>query len=522
MTTIDVASKALPSEPAASVAAVRIDPAKRAEFLRRGLGLVGGSGVFLVMLLAGAPEGVAHKAWMAGAVALLMAIWWILEAVPLAVTSLLPLALFPLAGVSSIDKAAVQFANPLIFMFLGGFVIAIAMERWNLHRRMALTILRCVGNNPSALVGGFMLATAFLSMWVSNTATAALMLPIGLSVISLLADDKGGGAAKRSLFAPALLLGIAYASSIGGLGTLIGTPPNALLAGYFQATYHVTIGFADWLMFAFPLATVLLAIAWLVLTRLTFRLRDIDMTGADQIIEREVRSLGPVSRGEKIVAAVFFCTAACWIFRPLLADWLPMIPLSDPAIAVVAAIVCFVVPVHPRRGVFLLEWSDTKGLPWGVLLLFGGGLSLGAAINDSGLSATIAQAMRALEGVPTALIMLAVALTVMAISHVTSNTAAAAAFLPLVAALAISLGENPIMLAIPAALGASCVFGLPCATPPNAMVCLPGYLTVSQMMRAGTWLNVASLVLIVAFAYTMLELAFGVQVGVVPGWAAPR
>jgi len=491
---------------------------------RRGIGLSLGLVLFAVMLLMDPPTGMSEKAWITAAVGVLMAVWWVLEAIPIPATALLPLAIFPLLGVKSISATAAPYANPLIFMFFGGFILALAMERWNLHRRIALNIIRWVGTNPAALVGGFMGATAFLSMWVSNTATAAMMLPISLSVIALFANGNGkeGGPANGHAFGPALLLGIAYGASIGGVGTLIGTPPNALLAGYFAETYKIQIGFSDWMLMAVPLEIVLLAVTWLVLTRVAFPLRTMELAGAADIINKQIDNLGPISRGEKIVAVIFVTTATLWTLRPLIDGWIPALHLSDTGIAVFAALAIFTAPVEPSKRIFLLDWTATQGLPWGVLLLFGGGLSLGAAIIDTGLSKWIAEAMAAASDWPAWLLMAAIVVVVMAVSHLTSNTATAAAFLPLIAALAISLGENPLFLAIPTALAASCVFMLPVATPPNAMVFASGQLTVPQMAKAGAYINVISLILILATAYTLMGLAFGIEAEVMPDWALPK
>ena len=489
--------------------------------LRRAMGLLAGIFVFVTMIVLDPPADMPEKAWVVAAIGMLMATWWVLEAIPIPATALVPIALFPLLGVSSIKATAAPYANPLIFLFLGGFIIALAMERWNLHRRIALNILRIVGSNPAALVGGFMVATAFLSMWVSNTATATMMLPIGLSVVALI--TRGGIPGQRDgkgeRFTPALLLGIAYSASIGGIGTLIGTPPNALLAGYFAETYGIEIGFSDWMVMAVPLEIVLLVIAWFVLTHVIFPIRAKELVGVDEMIAKELKDLGHISRGEIIIATIFVATAALWMLRPLIDKWLPGISVTDPGIAVIAALIVFIVPVEPKNRVFLLDWTATQGLPWGVLVLFGGGLSLGAAINQSGLSASIATAMGGLSGMPTFALILAVVVAVMVISHLTSNTATAAAFLPLTAALAVSLGENPLFLTIPMVLAASCVFMMPVATPPNAIVFASGELTVPQMARAGILINIISLILIMLVAYSLMEFAFGIQAGVIPDWA---
>ncbi len=490
----------------------------------RTMGLLAGMVVFVGMLAMDPPAGMPQKAWATAAVGILMAIWWVLETIPIPATSLLPMALFPLFGIKSITAASAPYANPLIFMFFGGFILALAMERWNLQRRMALNIIRRVGTNPAALVGGFMGATAFLSMWVSNTATAAMMLPIGLSVIALLGDGSGkeGGSANAKAFATALMLGIAYAASIGGVGTLIGTPPNALLAAYFSQTYKVQIGFADWMIMAVPLEIVLMVAAWFVLTRVAFPVHSMKMPGAADIIREQIDKMGPMSRGEAIIATIFLITAALWTFQPIINGWFPKLHLGDTEIAIFAALAIFIIPVEPKKKVFLLDWKATQSLPWGILLLFGGGLSLGAAILDTGLSKWIADSMSLAADWPSWVMVVIVVLAVMTVSHFTSNTATAAAFLPLTAAMAVSLGENPLYLAIPTVLAASFVFMLPVATPPNAMVFASGHLTVGQMARAGSYINVISIVLILAMAYTLMGVAFGVEAGVMPDWAMPK
>ena len=487
----------------------------------RTMGLLGGLVVFVGMLAMDPPAGMPPKAWATAAVGILMAIWWVLETIPIPATSLLPLALLPLFGIKSITAASAPYANPLIFMFFGGFILALAMERWNLQRRMALNIIRWVGTNPTALVGGFMGATAFLSMWVSNTATAAMMLPIGLSVIALFNENaaKQGGGDHGKAFASSLLLGIAYAASIGGVGTLIGTPPNALLAGYFSQTYKVQIGFADWMVMAVPLEIILMVATWFILTRVAYPVHSIKMPGAADIIRSEIDKLGPISRGEGMIAVIFLITALLWTFQPIINGWFPKLRLGDTEIAIFAALAIFIIPVDARKKVFLLDWKATQGLPWGILLLFGGGLSLGAAILDTGLSKWIAESMSMAADWPSWVMVVIVVLAVMTISHFTSNTATAAAFLPLTAALAVSLGENPLYLAIPTALAASFVFMLPVATPPNAMVFASGQLTVGEMARAGSYVNLVSIILILVMAYTLMGIAFGVEAGVMPEWA---
>lgn len=481
------------------------------------LGLLLGAGLFVLLLVLPPPEGMPPVAWRVAAVAALMATWWVTEAIPIPATGLLPLVLFPLLGVAGMGQASAPYADPLIFLFLGGFLVALALERWNLHRRIALRTVALVGTRPPVLVGGFMLATAFLSMWVSNTATAVMMLPIGLSVIGLLRDRAGGDAAAEAGagFAPALLLGIAYAASVGGLGTLIGTPPNALLAGFMARTYGVEIGFAQWMLIGLPLVAVLLFCTWVLLTRLVFTLPRGEVAGIGGLLQAELAALGPMTGPERRVAVVFAGMAALWVVRPLLGDLVP--GLSDTGIAIAAALALFVLPAGPGQGgKALLDWDASRQLPWGVLLLFGGGLSLAAAIARSGLAEWIGAALSGLGGWPVLLVVLVVLVVVTAIiflTELTSNTATAATFLPLVASVAPAVGADPFMLTIPAALAASCAFMMPVATPPNAIIYGSGQVTIAQMVRAGFWLNLVSILAITGLTWLAVGTLFAVPPG---------
>lgn len=473
------------------------------------LGLLLGPLVFVAMLLLPPPAGLAPEAWRVAATATLMALWWVTEAVPIPVTGLLPLALFPLLGVASMGEAAAPYADPLIFLFLGGFLVALGLERWNLHRRIALGVVGLVGVRPASLVGGFMLATAFLSMWVSNTATAVMMLPIGLSVIALLRQD--GEAAARDGFAPALLLGIAYGASIGGMATLIGTPPNALLAAFMRRTYGVEIGFAQWMAIGLPLALLMLLGAWLILTRLAFALPRQAIAGSAALIRGEIAGLGPLATPELRVGLVFAAAALLWVLRPALEGVLPA-GVNDTVIAVAAGVLLFVIPAGGKagRGVRLMDWPTATRLPWGVLLLFGGGLSLAAAIGKSGLAAWIGAGFAGLGHWPLLLVVLLVTAGIVFLTELTSNTATAAAFLPLMASVAPALAADPFLLTIPVALGASCAFMLPVATPPNAIVFGSGRLTVAQMARAGFLLNLAAIAIILALTTALVGPVFRV------------
>ncbi|HEX6135460.1 MAG TPA: DASS family sodium-coupled anion symporter [Longimicrobiales bacterium] len=484
--------------------------------LRQRIGLPAGPILLILLLLLDPPAGMTLAAWRTAAVALFMACWWITEAVPIPATALTPLLLFPLLGILPAGATAAPYANPVIFLFLGGFVIALAMQRHELHRRIALGVVRAMGVHPPVLVLGFMAATAFLSMWVSNTATAVMMLPIGLSVVQLVKPDAGEGPMDFN-FAIALMLGIAYAASIGGLATLIGTPPNALLAAFMLETYGVEVGFAQWLIVGLPLVLISLPLAWLVLTRLVFPIRIREIPGGAAAIHEAYQQLGPVSRAERSVAVIFVLTAMLWIVRPLIDDVVP--GLSDTSIAIAAALATFLVPVDLKRGEFLMDWETAERLPWGVLLLFGGGLALAGAVTETGLAEWIGAQMGALGAWPVLLIVVIVTTVVIFLTELTSNTATAAAFLPLVASLSVGLGENPFLLVVPAALAASCAFMLPVATPPNAIVYGSGYVTVPQMSRAGVWLNILFIALITLTVYSLALLAFGVEPGTLPEWA---
>ncbi|WP_019815481.1 SLC13 family permease [Saccharomonospora saliphila] len=442
------------------------------------------------------------------AVAVLMAVWWVTEALPLPATALLPLVLFPFFGVSDIEDAAAPYADDIIFLFMGGFMIALAMQRWNLHRRIALRTVLAVGTKPVMLIAGFMLATAFISMWVSNTATAVMMLPIGVSVLGLV-SQLGDGEGDPN-FATALMLGIAYAASIGSLSTIIGTPPNTLLVGYLEENFDITLTFGQWMMFGLPVSAVFLVLAWLVLTRVVFRPRLRSLPGGRELIRRELDEMGPMSRGERNALTVFVLAALSWIVIPTLADrdvvaeavpWLGNI--SDAGIAMAAAVVLFLLPVAPRTGVRTLDWDTAKQIPWGILLLFGGGLSLSSHFTDTGLSEWIGDQVSGLSAFPVIALAAVSALLVLLLTELTSNTATAAAFLPILGGVAVGLGYGPMVLVVPAAMAATCAFMLPVATPPNAIVFGSGHVTIGQMVRGGALLNVIGVVLITLAAYTL-------------------
>ncbi|MEE4295657.1 MAG: DASS family sodium-coupled anion symporter [Wenzhouxiangella sp.] len=482
---------------------------------RQRIGLFAGPLVLLLFLILPAPEGMSDAAWATAAVGSLMAIWWITEAIPIPVTALVPIPLFPMLGVGTISETTSPYANPLIFLFMGGFMIALAMQRWGLHRRIALSIIARVGPHPNAIIFGFMLASAFLSMWVSNTATALMMLPIALSVVNLsrklpqTTDEEHRGLTN---FGIALVLAIAYACNIGGMGTLIGTPPNALMAAFILNNYGIEIGFAQWMLIGVPLVLIGLPLAFLMLTRLTFPVTLQELPGGSDVIREENSKLGPMSREEMSVAIVFGLTATLWILRQPLQNYIPGI--SDAGIALAAGIALVLIPSSFSEGRFLLDWQTIERLPWGILILFGGGLSLAAAFSRTGLDESVGLMVTSLEAWPTLLLLAVSVAVVLLLTEMTSNTATAAAFLPILAAAAIGIGENPLLFIIPAALAASCAFMLPVATPPNAIVYGSGLLKIPMMVKAGLALNLVFIVMILGTAYTLLGWVLGAQPGV--------
>lgn len=466
------------------------------------VGLLAGISFLLMTVLLPAPESMSTQAWSALGLMLIMATWWSTEAIPIPATALLPVVLIPSLGLGGISQATSPYAHPIIFLFLGGFTLGLAMQRWNLHKRIALMTLKAVGNKPKRQIAGFMLATAFLSMWVSNTATAIMMLPIGLSVIAMMGNNNPENVRR---YATALLLAIAYAANVGGIATLIGTPPNALLAAYLSDTHGVTIGFAQWMLLGVPVAVVMLGLIWWWLTRKDFGL--VVQKGASQAIGDELRALGSMGCGEILVAVVFALTAGAWIFRPLLsASFMPW--LTDTGIAISAAIVMFVIPVNIRQQTFVLDWNTAKGIPWDVLLLFGGGLAMAEVISSSGLAAWIASSLGAMGTLPVIVIILLVVSVIIFLTEVTSNTATAAAFLPLLGALALSQDVSPLLLTIPAAIAASCAFMMPVATPPNAIVFSSGHMQIGDMIRTGFVLNLIGIVVVTFLGYLLMQLMF--------------
>jgi len=472
-------------------------------------GLFAGPAVAAILLLSPVPEDLSVAGWRTLAVAALMAVWWATEALPVAATALLPIVLMPLLGVAAVDQVAAPYANPVIFLFLGGFLLALAIERWSLHRRMALIVLLRAGARPGALIAGFMGTTAFLSMWISNSASTMLMLPIAVSVLGKLAPQQDGEDTRvtQSLGA-CLLLAVAYSASLGGLGTLIGTPPNALLAGYMAAHHQIEIGFARWMLLALPIVLLMLPIVWFLLTRIVFPLRQSGDSLDLKVLQDELESLGPMTVPEKRVAAVFLIVALLWVARPLLQTLPGLELINDAGIAICGGVLLFVLPSGSEAGGRLLTWQSTGRLPWSVLLLFGGGLSLALGLSTTGVTGWLGQSLQGAAELPFILIAALTVLTVLFLTELTSNTATTAAFLPAIAALAVAIGQPVMMLAVPAALAASCAFMLPVATPPNAIVFSSGRVSIPQMLRAGLWLNLICASVILLAAEILVPLLF--------------
>ena len=475
------------------------DPTKRS---LRPVTVLAGTILGMGIIVSPVPEGVSPDAWKVLGVTLWMAFWWLTEALPIAVTALMPLIIFPVLGIFDFKTLAVSYAHPLIFLFMGGFIIAKAIEAWNLHRRIALLIVRAFGTRPDYLIAGFMLATAILSMWVSNTATTVMMLPIAISIIGVLNEKEEPQIAANT--ATALLLAIAYSASIGGVGTLVGSPPNALLAAFVQEQFGIELGFAKWMTIGLPVVFIMLPLSWLLLTRVTCPVARRSIPGADEIIKQETEALGPMSIEEKRVLAVFVLTALCWIFRPLISVAFPYMGLTDSGIALIGALSLFIIPTGKGNGGSLMTWPRAVSLPWGILLLFGGGLSLAGAIANSGLAGTIGGGLTGLGNFPAIVLVAVVTAMIVFLTEITSNTATTAIFLPIVATVAVSAGIAPLELIVPVALAASCAFMMPVATPPNAIVFASERLTVAQMARAGFLLNIIAISVIIFVTWALL------------------
>jgi sodium-dependent dicarboxylate transporter 2/3/5 len=476
---------------------------------KKNIGLALGPILFVLIKLFFHPEGLDDSANGILASTVWIAIWWITEPIAIPITSLLPIVLFPLSGGLSLSETTAPYGHQYIFLFLGGFILAIAIEKWNLHKRIALNIIKLVGTNVNSIILGFMIATAFLSMWISNTATAVMILPVGVAVISHLTDNPKTIANENLLFGKALMLAIAYSASIGGMATLIGTPPNLVLAGIIEKTYNTEITFLQWFLFGFPLSIVLLFICWFYLTRFAYKFNQKEFPGGKGEIERQLQQLGKITYQEKLILIIFLSTAFAWITRSfLLVKFFPA--MDDTIIALLSSFVLFIVPSGKNKEA-LMTWKDAITLPWGILLLFGGGMALALGFETSGLAGWIGNHMTLLEGTSIFILLLVLVTAVNFLTEITSNMATTAMLLPILVSLANILNVHPYILLVSATLAASCAFMLPVATPPNAIVFGSGYLKIEDMVKKGFLLNIISIIIVTFFGYYILPLIWNLN-----------
>ena len=441
-----------------------------------------------------------------------MVIWWISEAAPLPITALLPIAIYPLAGIATVGQASAPYASPIIFLFMGGFMIALGLEKHNLHRRIALNLIKITGTHANGIILGFMLATAFLSMWISNTATTVMMLPIAMSVIGLLesSDSKIGEPDRQKsfgLFSVALLLSIAYSANVGGAATIIGTPPNVVLIGYLNEILDYEMDFSRWLLIGVPISALLLGVIYLMLTRILYPNNLGKIEGSDQIIESQLLKLGKLSKEEKLVLIVFLLTAFGWVFKNYINDIIGANLLNDTVTAMTGGILMFIMPVNIKNGDFLMQWEDAKRLPWGILILFGGGLSLARGMESSGLIQLIGDSIAG-NNFSTVILATLLISTMLFMTEIMSNVALTTIFIPVVIGITQGLGIESIGIAIPVTIAASCAFMMPISTPPNAIVFASGRIQMRQMIKAGFFLNIISIIILVVATFTIIKWVF--------------
>ena len=465
------------------------------------LGLI--SGPLLFFIFTNLPNFIPENESANGviAVALWMVIWWITEAVSISVTALLPLVLFPVMKIMPITDVGANYGSPIIFLFFGGFVLALALEKVNLHKRIALNIIKITGTTPNKVVLGFMIATASLSMWISNTASTVVMLPIAMSVIGLLINDEDGYTKNDQNFALSVMLGIAFSANAGGIATVIGTPPNSVMIGLLENEYNIEISFLKWMTLGLPFSILLLIISYLVLVKWMFPNRQLQFKASKEVIHSELKKLGPTSGKEKMVLVIFGITVFLWIFRTLINEIFPGLGLSDTIISMLAAISLFAVPYNIRRGDFIIKWNDTQKLAWGILILFGGGLALAKGMSVSGIVDIVSNAI-ATSDISILFTASLLIILMLFMTELMSNVALVAVLAPVVAGIAIGLNIPIIYLLIPVTIASSCAFMLPMATPPNAIVFASGYIKVHQMAKVGIILNlIAVILLILVFQY---------------------
>ena len=479
------------------------------------LGLILGPLLFLAIMIFVDAEGLSFEAKCILASTAWMAVWWVTECVPISVTALLPIVLFPLTGGMDLATTTAAYGHKLVFLFVGGFLIALAIEKWHLHKRLALNIIRVTGSNKSRVILGFMLATAFLSMWISNTATSIMILPVGLAIISQLKDDPKTIENENEVFGKSLMIAIAYSASIGGMATLIGTPPNMVLAGVVEESYGIKLNMFDWMKFGVPLSSFLLIICWLYLTKIAFKFKNEEFSAGKEEILRQINKLGRFSNEEIKVLIVFTLTALGWIFRGSIETIFPMI--DDTIIAIFFAVTLFIISTkNHKTNTTLLVWNDTVKLPWGILILFGGGMAIASAFGKSGLALWIADLLQNLNDVSLFLIILIIVTSINLLTEVTSNMATTAMLLPVLVTIALAIEVHPYFLLVSATLAASCAFMLPISTPPNAVVFGSGFLKIEDMFKKGIWMNLISIITITLVVYFTLPYVFEMTAELLP------
>ena len=479
------------------------------------IGLILGPILFSVIMIFVDAEGLSFEAKCILASTAWMAVWWVTECVPISVTALLPIVLFPLTGGMDLSTTTAAYGHKLVFLFVGGFLIALAIEKWHLHKRLALNIIRVTGSNKSRVILGFMLATAFLSMWISNTATSIMILPVGLAIISQLKDDPKTVENENEVFGKSLMIAIAYSASIGGMATLIGTPPNMVLAGVVEESYGIKLNMFDWMKFGVPLSSFLLFVCWLYLTKIAFKFKNEEFSAGKEEILRQINKLGKFSNEEIKVLVVFTLTALGWIFRGSIETIFPMI--DDTIIAIFFAVILFIIPTkNQKTNTTLLVWNDTVKLPWGILILFGGGMAIASAFGKSGLALWIADLLQNLNDVSLFLIILIIVTSINLLTEVTSNMATTAMLLPVLVTIALAIDVHPYFLLVAATLAASCAFMLPISTPPNAVVFGSGFLKIEDMFKKGVWMNLISIITITLVVYYILPYVFEMTAELLP------
>jgi sodium-dependent dicarboxylate transporter 2/3/5 len=486
------------------------------------VGLGSGLLLFFIILLIPAPDNVRIEAMYVLAVASLMATWWITEAIPIPATALLPIFLFPMLGIMDGSEVTESYGHQLIYLFLGGFLIAVTIEKWNLHRRIGLYTIHFFGVTPNKIIFGFMIASAGLSMWISNTAATMMMLTIGVAVLKQVIDEIDSDPAIQINtdpecfhFGTALMLGIAYAASIGGIATLIGTPTNAIFAGLVETQFDKSISFLDWMMFALPLSVIMLITTWYYITHIAYPSEIDHLPGGKEAIQHELTQLGPMSTEEKSVLFIFCIVASSWILRGLI-DSEQFKAVKDSTIAMGGAILLFIIPSNLKKHEFLLDWQTAVKIPWDILILFGGGFALAKGFNDSGLTQSITGQLNVLQGCNLFLMISIVTILVIFLTELTSNTATASMVLPIIAALSVAMGVHPYGLMIAVALASSFAFMLPVATPPNAIVFSSRYITIRQMAKTGIWLNLFGAIIITLFIMLYLPFIWDIDIKNLP------